>query len=154
MKNFDNKTRGNIGVGAAIAFASSKGWSVSVPLTDTQRYDVVFDIDGKLCRVQVKTTVSKSKEGSWVVQLKNTSIRKTSPTKIKLFNAADVEYLFILTGEGDRFFIPSSEVIAKNGLTISGRIEPYRVCDFWEKDCTASARQTGLNPVAPEREDC
>lgn len=56
-----NKEKGNSGLGIAIAYYSSKGYTVAIPLNDTQDYDLVVDKDEKLYKVQVKATACKTK---------------------------------------------------------------------------------------------
>lgn len=50
------KEIGNAALSMAIAYFGSNGYVVSVPLNDTQDYDLVVDKDGKLQKVQVKGT--------------------------------------------------------------------------------------------------
>ena len=42
-----NKQRGNCGLGIAIAYFSTNGYTVSISLNDTQDYDLLIDKDGK-----------------------------------------------------------------------------------------------------------
>ena len=51
-----NKEKGNTGLGIAIAYYSSNGYTVSIPLNDTQDYDLIVDKSNVLKKVQVKTT--------------------------------------------------------------------------------------------------
>ena len=43
MKFATNKEKGNTGLGIAIAYYSSNGYTVSIPLNDTQDYDLIID---------------------------------------------------------------------------------------------------------------
>lgn len=51
--NFDsNKEKGNSGLGMAIAYFTTKGYTVSIPLNDTQDYDLVnrnIEIKNNIC---------------------------------------------------------------------------------------------------------
>ena len=38
-----NKEKGNTSLGVAIAYYSSNGYTVSIPLNDTQDYDLIVD---------------------------------------------------------------------------------------------------------------
>ncbi len=38
-----NKQKGNTGLGIAIAYYTSNGYTVSIPLNDTQDYDLIVD---------------------------------------------------------------------------------------------------------------
>lgn len=40
MKFNTNKEKGNTGLGMAIAYYTSKGYTVSIPLNDTQDYEI------------------------------------------------------------------------------------------------------------------
>ena len=53
MIDSTNKQRGNCGLGLAIAYYSTHGYTVSIPLNDTQDYDLLVDKDGKIESVQV-----------------------------------------------------------------------------------------------------
>lgn len=43
MKFDSNKEKGNSGLGMAIAYFSTRGYTVSIPLNDTQDYDLVIE---------------------------------------------------------------------------------------------------------------
>ena len=38
-----NKEKGNAGLGIALAYYSTNGYTVSIPLNDTQDYDLIVD---------------------------------------------------------------------------------------------------------------
>ena len=56
MKFNSNKEKGNTGLGIAIAYYSANGYTVSIPLNDTQDYDFIVDKDNILKKIQVKAT--------------------------------------------------------------------------------------------------
>lgn len=66
-----NKEKGNTSLGIAIAYYSSNGYTVSIPLNDTQDYDLIVDKDNILKRIQVKSTGCKTKHGNYQVALKS-----------------------------------------------------------------------------------
>ena len=47
----DPRRQRDAGLGLAIAWFTAAGWTVSVPLTDSQPYDLVVDDNGVLQRV-------------------------------------------------------------------------------------------------------
>jgi hypothetical protein len=60
FRTFANPRRqGNAGLGIAIAYLSRIGVQIAIPLTDTQRYDLIIEHDAGLERIQVKTTTSR-----------------------------------------------------------------------------------------------
>lgn len=54
MKFKNTKKAGDYALAKAIDYFSEKGYTVSIPLTDSQDYDLVVDINNKLERIQVK----------------------------------------------------------------------------------------------------
>ena len=54
MKFSTNKEKGNTGLGIAIAYYTSKGYTVSIPLNDTQDYDLIVDKSEKYRNYKVK----------------------------------------------------------------------------------------------------
>lgn len=71
MKFTTNKEKGNTSLGIAIAYYASNGYTVSIPLNDTQDYDLIVDKENLLKRVQVKSTGCKTKYGNYQVALKS-----------------------------------------------------------------------------------
>jgi PD-(D/E)XK endonuclease len=51
----DTKQKGDIAEQAAILEALKRGWGVLKPVGDRLPYDLVFDVAGKLVKVQVKS---------------------------------------------------------------------------------------------------
>lgn len=58
----NNQQKGNAGLSLAIGYFGSNGYTVSVPLNDTQWYDLVIEKDGVFQTVQCKFTSSKTGE--------------------------------------------------------------------------------------------
>jgi hypothetical protein len=63
----DTKRRGEIGEAAFLAKAASMGWGVAKPWGDSDRYDLIVDVGGRLLKVQVKSAhrVSASAGGGY-----------------------------------------------------------------------------------------
>ena len=66
-----NKEKGNSGLGMAIAYFTTNGYIVSIPLNDTQDYDLIIEKNGELRTVQVKATGCKTASGTYQVALKS-----------------------------------------------------------------------------------
>ena len=56
-----NKEKGNTGLGITVAYFTANGYTVSIPLNDTQDYNLVIDKNNELKTVQVKATGCKTK---------------------------------------------------------------------------------------------
>lgn len=124
---FDNainsKKQGDIGMCYAMAYYAKLGWTVSVPVTDSQDYDLVVDNGTRLFKVQVKTTKSISPSGNYVVNLRTMGGNRSGAGKYK--DSSDL--LFALTDSGDCYSIPKSEISAVNAVALGERYLPYRV---------------------------
>ena len=124
--------QGNIGLSKAIDFFVSNGAIVSLPLNDTQGYDLVADIKGILHKVQVKTCTYKN-GGGYLVGLKSSGGNSyysgnSSNYRIKQFDNTASDLLFIYTGDNRMYLIPTNEVDSKSSLTVGNdKTEKYEV---------------------------
>ena len=111
----NNKNIGNTSLGIAIAYFVSNGYTVSIPLNDTQDYDLIVEKDNILSRVQVKGTSFKTKYGIYQVALKS-----AGGTKGKIYKTVkdtNVELLFIVTQDKNMYLIPINRI--KNTYTLN-----------------------------------
>ena len=103
-----NKEKGNTGLGIAIAYFSSNGYTVSIPLNDTQDYYLIIEKNKSLKTVQVKSTSCKTKNGKYQVALK--SCGGTKGTTYKTFIDTNVDFLFIVTDTKRLYFISKKNI--------------------------------------------
>ena len=120
-----NKEKGNAGLGIAIAYYSSNGYTVSIPLNDTQDYDLIVDKDNNLKRVQVKSTSCITKSGNYQVALKSCGGTKGNTYKRVIDTC--IEEVFILTENLDMYIIPIKELKNKSTLSICDKYNIYKV---------------------------
>lgn len=126
--SFDNnKHIGNTALGQAIAYFTSLDYCVSVPLNDTQDYDLIVDIAGKLNKIQVRGTTQRGKYKSkpFIVHL-NCIGGRTGKT-YKLIKDIDVDYLFIVTSNYEKYLIPLKAIKYKYSLTLGKEMQQYRI---------------------------
>ena len=125
MKFKTNKEKGNTSLGIAIAYYTSNGYIVSIPLNDTQDYDLIVDKDKIIKRVQVKSTACKTKHGNYQVALK--SCGGTKGETYKTVIETNIDELFILTEDLGIYILPITEVNNKSTLNICSKYNKYRV---------------------------
>ena len=125
MKFTTNKEKGNTGLGIAIAYYTSNGYIVSIPLNDTQDYDLVVEKDNKLSKVQVKATSCKTKYGIYQVALK--SCGGTKGKTYKTVIETNIDELFILTEDLNIYILLIEEIKNRSTLNICNKYERYRV---------------------------
>ena len=117
--------QGNLGLGKAIEYFVSKGYNISIPLNDTQKYDLVVDIEDKLYRVQVKTTRHKVCN-CYAVELKNTG-GSSGKYKVRYFDNTKSDYLFVYVADETMYLIPCSIIKSINQLSLNKNYEKYKV---------------------------
>ena len=123
------RKQGNAGLGIAIAYLTRVGVEVAVPLTDTQRYDLIIVHDGGLERVQVKTTTMRNaRYGHYGVTVQCIGRNNTGTVRRK-FDQADYEWLFVVCGDACCYMIPSSAITAKTMFYLTRRYDRYMLSD-------------------------
>ena len=120
-----NKEKGNSGLGIAIAYYTSNGYIVSIPLNDTQDYDLIVDKDNKIRRVQVKATSCKTKYGNYQVALK--SCGGTNGKTYKTIINTNIDEVFILTDNIDIYIIPIEKINNYSTLNLCEKYRNYKV---------------------------
>ena len=125
MIDYTNKQKGNCGLGIAIAYFSTNGYIVSIPLNDTQDYDLLIDKDNKIESVQVKYTSCKTKYGNYQVALK--SCGGTKGNAYKTVIDTNVDYLFVVTKETDMYMIPKEIISNRSTLNLCDKYKKYKI---------------------------
>lgn len=103
----NSKKQGDAGLGVAIGFFSLNKYTVAIPLSDSQDYDLIVEKDSILNRVQIKTTKA-IRNNSYVCHLRVCGGNRSGIGKSKYFDATKCEFLFVLCDNGDRYLIPST----------------------------------------------
>lgn len=119
--------QGNAGVGFAIAYFTKIGYTVSIPLTDTQDYDLVVDNGENLLKIQIKTTGSKSRHGIYSLNLRVTGGNRSGVGKSKTFDQNHCDAVFAVTNEGSMYYIPRNVIKAKTTINLGKIYEKYKV---------------------------
>lgn len=123
MNFINTKKQGDWGLGQAIAYFTELGWTVLLPLTDSQDYDLVVDNGVNLLKIQVKTTTFKERN-NYLVSLTVKGGNRSYNT-IKKFDKSLVDYVFIVTKDMERYLIPS-EVLA-GSVTLGEKYQKYKL---------------------------
>ena len=120
--------QGNLGLAKAIEYFTSQGITVAIPLNDTQPYDLVADIDGKLVKISVKTGRSTKNQKTYSVQLRNTGGGRKNGLRQVLFDNSTCDYLFIYTIDEGLYLIPAKDIEVTSAITVgTAETEKYRV---------------------------
>lgn len=86
--------------------------------------DLMAEWDAAPVRVQVKTSTCEGKAASdgkrWQVSIATSGGNRSWSGLTKRFDPGRVDFLFVLVGDGRRWFIPSRYVEGSRGLTLGG----------------------------------
>ena len=101
-----NKDKGRAGMALGIAWFGANGYTVNVPLNDTQWYDFIVEKDGIFQTVQCKATGSK--DGT-------IDLRCTGGTDGGMYDHTlkyPIDLLFCLNQNQQMFVIPVKDILA------------------------------------------
>lgn len=121
----NTKQFGNIAIGKAINYFLSQGHVVSLPVNDSQSYDLVVDFNDKLNKIQVKMTSQKSEYGIFLVDLRNTGGNRSRNTA-KNFDTNSCDYVFACTADDQLFLIPSNKC-NKHSVALGEKVKNYKL---------------------------
>lgn len=127
LRQRNPRRQGDLGEAAAIQWLTEVGACVSVPLFHSPDYDLVAELGGQLHRVQVKTGTHARGSG-YILQLATCGGNQSWTGLVKRFDPSRYDYLFVLVGDGRRWFIPASEIEGTTNIVLGGRkYEEYEV---------------------------
>lgn len=109
--------RGDVNELQCILDFQKRGYYCSIPFSGSCRYDVIVDIDGKLCRIQCKSSTYSEEEGN----LKFSATRQTTNTKQTIrytYSEEEIDY-FYTSWKNYGFLIPVSEVSTSKYLRVA-----------------------------------
>lgn len=101
-----NKDKGRAGMVLGIAWFGANGYTVNIPLNDTQWYDFIAEKDGKFYSVQCKATGSQDNA---------ISLRNCGGTNGSVYNRVintPIDFLFCLDKDQNMFVIPGDDLRA------------------------------------------
>jgi hypothetical protein len=104
---------------SAACWLASVGAHVAFPFGSSPFWDLIAELNGGLLRVQVKTSTCFRK-GRWDVTLCTRGGNQSWSGLVKRLDVGRFDYLFVLVGDGRRWFIPSTRVDGGSGLRLGG----------------------------------
>ena len=120
MRRLSPRRQGDIGEHSAIQWLYSQGYVVLIPIGHSRDIDMVaVDDEARLLRVQVKTT-TRFRKGRWEVMICTRGGNQSWNGLVKRFSADRCDRLFVLAGDGRRWFIPAERVDGGSGVVLGG----------------------------------
>ncbi|MBI3604714.1 MAG: endonuclease [Nitrospirae bacterium] len=111
------KLKGDIAEQAAILQALKLGWGVLKPVGDRLPYDLVFDVEGTLVKIQVKSAWFNQARGNYVVDNRRTKTNRRVMIR-DTYTAADFDFALVFMGDLDLFYVFPVEVFIGYGSEI------------------------------------
>jgi hypothetical protein len=112
----NRRQQGDLGEASAIEWLTRQGATVLIPFGHSPHYDLVADIDGRLLRIQIKTStqeeVTPDGHRRSAVAVATRGGNQSWAGLAKKIDPSRFEFLFALTGNGRRWLIPSTVIEA------------------------------------------
>ena len=105
----DTKLKGDIAEQAVILLALKQGWGVLKPVGDRLPYDMVFDINGKFTKIQVKSAWFDESRQNYVVDNRRTKTNRRIMLREKYIES-DFDFAIIYLQEIHIFYIMPVDV--------------------------------------------
>lgn len=103
-----NKDKGRAGLAVAIAYYGANGYTVNIPINDTQWYDLIIEKEGQCYFIQCRATGSADN----TIDLRSTGGTKGSTYDNTLNHPID--YVFCLRADGTIYNIPMKDIKSSN----------------------------------------
>jgi hypothetical protein len=118
--SMNTRQQGDLGEASAIEWLAYKGAPVYLPVGHSPDVDLVAWWDGRFVGVQVKTSNCVTPKGRYSVAVCTRGGNQSWSGMVKRFDASRCDYLFVLLGNGRRWFIPSGSVEGTTALHLGG----------------------------------
>ncbi len=119
MEDMGTKQKGDIAEQAAILQALKRGWGVLLPVGDRLPYDMAFDVDGCLVKIQVKTAWLDQKSGNYVMDTRRTKTNRRVMVRDN-YEPTDFDFALVYLAELDLFYVLPVDVFLsyRSGISL------------------------------------
>ena len=112
----DTKSIGNIGEAKVLSKFVELGIPVYLPFGDNEKSDLIADFNGKLNRIQVKTSV-KAENGKMIFSLVSSTLHRTNGEKHK-YTPDEIDYFACYNLQRDKLFLIPVTKTPNTAITI------------------------------------
>ena len=120
----NRRVQGDLGEASAIEWLTAKGALVWLPIGHSPDVDLLAEYDDRLLRIQVKTSTHRvttpGGHARWDACIATSGGNRSWTGTTKKFDPAKVDRLFVLVGDGRRWFIPAPLVEAGRAIKLGG----------------------------------
>src|SRR2546423_1721160 len=113
----NRRQQGDLGEASAIEWLMAMGATVLLPVGHSPDFDLVAEARGRLLRIQVKTSTYSARSRSQV-ELATRGGNRSWSGVAKTFAPSRFDYLFVLTGDGRRWFLPATVIEGRTSISL------------------------------------
>ncbi len=113
----DTKLKGDIAEQAAVLHALKRGWGVLKPVGDRLPYDLVFDVEGTLIKIQVKYAWFDEPSGNYVVDNRRTKTNRRLMLR-DAYKQSDFDFALVYIEKLELFYIFPVDIFIAYGSEI------------------------------------
>jgi len=114
----DTKLKGDVAEQSAILQALKRGWGVLKPVGDRLPYDLVFDVDGSLVKIQVKSAWYDSRDNVYLTDSRRTQTNRRVMKRTR-YRTADFDFALVFIEDLSLFYVFPSEVFNAFASSVS-----------------------------------
>jgi len=100
----DTKIKGDIAEKAAVLEGLKRGWGVLEPVGDRLPYDLVFDVEGVLVKIQVKHAWLHNSSGNFIVDTRRTKTNRRKMVR-ETYSVSDFDFALVYIENVNIFYI-------------------------------------------------
>ena len=126
------REQGDLGELSALDWLVTRGAHCYLPLGHSPDVDIVADFGEGFRGIQVKTCTRRVGDGRFCVMICTKGGNQSWNGTVRLFSPERCDFLFVLTADGRRWFVPSDRIDGATAITLGGpkyaefEIEPGR----------------------------
>jgi hypothetical protein len=113
----DTKLRGDIAEQAAVLHALKRGWEVLKPFGARLPYDLAFDVEGTLIKIQVKYAWLDEPSGNYVVDNRRTKTNRRLMVR-EAYQLSDFDFALVYIEKLDLFYVFPVDVFIDYGSEV------------------------------------
>jgi hypothetical protein len=126
------REQGDLGEFSAMEWLASEGAQIYLPLGHSPDVDLLADFGDRILRIEVKSSSCRRGDGRWKATIATRGGNQSWNGVVKDFEPSRCDFLFVLVGDGRRWFIPTHALEGRSSLLLGGpkysefEIEPGR----------------------------
>ncbi|MCF2147739.1 group I intron-associated PD-(D/E)XK endonuclease [Desmonostoc muscorum LEGE 12446] len=113
----DTKLRGDIAEQAAVLHALKLGWGILKPFGDRLPYDLAFDVEGTVIKIQVKYAWFDQPSGNYVVDNRRTKTNRRLMVR-EAYQLSDFDFALAYIEKLDLFYVFPVDVFIGYGSEV------------------------------------